>query len=99
MRMSTPSNHLVCASQTGAKLDSNVLTDGGTGDTAALQAVLDQGPKFGRLHLIMDGAALVCGLTMRSNTTIECPNPVCGVAPQLVVTINRRDEHNVIWIS
>ena len=70
--------HLVYASRTGAKLDSNVLTGGGTDDTAALQAALDQAPKLGHLRLVMDGAALVRGLTIYANTTIECPNPACG---------------------
>lgn len=69
---------LVYASQTGAKLDSNVLTGGGTDDTTALQAALDQAPKLGHLRLVMDGAALVRGLTIHSNTTLECPNPACG---------------------
>jgi len=70
--------HLVYASQTGAKLDSNVMSGGGNDDTAALQAALDQAPTLGHLHLVMDGAALVRGLTIYSNTTIECPNPACG---------------------
>ncbi len=79
--MQNPMNsikYIVSASQAGAKLDSNVLTGGGTDDTVALQTVLDQAPKLGRLHLIMDGAALVRGLNVHSNTTIECPNPACG---------------------
>ncbi len=72
------SKYIVYASQAGAKLDSNVLTGGGTDDTAALQAVLEQAPKLGRLILVMDGAALVHGLTIYSNTTIECLNQSCG---------------------
>jgi len=78
MEAMQPNEHLVYASQTGAKLDSHVLTGGGTDDTAALQAALDRAPKLGHLHLIVDGAALVRGLKIHSNTTLECPNPACG---------------------
>lgn len=62
-----------------AALDSNVLTGGGTDDTAALQAVLDEA-KDGEcgIWLIMDGAALVKGLDVYSNTTIECLSRACG---------------------
>lgn len=61
-----------------AKLDSDVYTGGGTDDTAALQAILDKAPEWGGLRLIMDGAALVKGLKLHSNTTIECMNKCCG---------------------
>ena len=61
-----------------AKLDSNVYSGGGTDDTAALQAVLDQAATDGGVHLIMDGAALVSGLRVYSNTTIECLSRDCG---------------------
>lgn len=54
-----------------AALDSNIETGGGTDDTAALQAILDTAPKFERLHLIVDGVALVSGLNVGSNTTIS----------------------------
>lgn len=67
----------VYASQV-ACLDSNVHTGGGTDDTAALQAVLNEAGKDVGIHLIMDGAALVSGLTVYSNTTIECLNRDCG---------------------
>lgn len=60
------------------KLDSNVLTGGGTNETAILQAILDQAKEWGRLKLVMDGAALISGLTIHSNTTIECPDSSCG---------------------
>lgn len=70
--------HIVVASQTGAKLDSNVETGGGTDDTEILQAVLDKAAQWGSLHLIMDGAALTAGLRVHSNTTIQCLNPSCG---------------------
>ena len=70
--------HVIYASRSGARLDSNVLTGGGTDDTDAIQAALDQAPRLGHLRLVMDGAALVRGLTIHPNTTIECPNPACG---------------------
>ena len=79
-----PDHHLVFASQTGARLDSNVHTGGGTDDTAILQSVLDRVKVSGSLYLVMDGAALIKGLDIHSNTTIECLNPSCGffLAPQ-----------------
>ena len=61
-----------------AKLDSNVYDGGGTDDTEALQALLDRAPELGHLHVVMDGAALITGLKIRSNTTIECLNRDCG---------------------
>ncbi len=69
---------IILASRTGARLDSHVTEGGGTDDTAALQAVLDQAPALGGLYLIMDGAALVTGLRVHSNTTIHCLNQDCG---------------------
>jgi len=69
---------VVYASQTKAKLDSNVFTGGGTDDTRVLQNILDLAYKNGGVHLIMDGAALVSGLVVHSNTTIECLNKTCG---------------------
>ncbi len=78
------SHHVIFASQTGAKLDSNVYAGGGTDDTIILQSVLDKAKESGSLHLIMDGAALIRGLNIHSNTTIECLDPSCGffLAPQ-----------------
>lgn len=61
-----------------AKLDSNVMTGGGTDDTEALQGLLDKALEWGRVRLIMDGAALVRGLVVHSNTTIECMDKSCG---------------------
>lgn len=75
--MSSPVLRII-ASQTDAKLDSNVYTGGGTDDTEALQAILDRAPTCSGLHLVMDGAALVRGLKVHSNTTIECLNSECG---------------------
>ncbi len=66
------------ASECGAKLNSDVYLGGGDDDTAAIQAVLDKAPELGNVHLIMDGAALVTGLKIHSNTTIECKNQCCG---------------------
>jgi hypothetical protein len=78
------SRHVFYASRTGAKLDSNVHTGGGTDDTAILQSILDKASEMGRLHLIMDGASLIKGLKIHSNTTLECLNTSCGffLAPQ-----------------
>jgi len=68
------------ASQNGAVLDSDVYKGGGTDDTAALQAILDQAPRLGRLHLVLDGAALISKpLKIHSNTTLECPDKSCGL--------------------
>lgn len=68
----------IYASQIAA-LDSNVSTGGGTDDTAAIQAVLDEAKDDNiGIHLIMDGAALISGLLVYSDTTIECINSDCG---------------------
>lgn len=61
-----------------AVLDSNVNKGGGTDATEALQKVLDMAPENGGIHLVMDGAALVRGLKVYSNTVIECSNSDCG---------------------
>ena len=98
---------IVFASRTGAKLDSDVINGGGTDDTEVLQAILDKAPELGQLYLIMDGAALVRGLKIHSNTTIECLNSSCGffMAPQSNSTIienanpNKSGERKDINIS
>jgi Glycosyl hydrolases family 28 len=69
---------IVYASQAGARLDSNVHTGGGTDDTAVLQGILDLARGGGGVRLVMDGASLVSGLTVHSNTTIECLHKECG---------------------
>ena len=69
---------VVVASQAGAKLDSHVVTGGGTDETDLMQAILDRAPVLGGLHLIVDGAMLVRGLKVHSNTTIQCLNGDCG---------------------
>ena len=61
-----------------AALDSNVFTGGGTNVTRQLQEVLDRAKTGGGVHLVMDGAALVSGLVVHSNTTIECLTKDCG---------------------
>jgi polygalacturonase len=68
---------VIYASQAGAMLDSDVQKGGGHDDTAALQAALDQALQ-GPLELVMDGAALVSGLTVHSHTTIRCLSASCG---------------------
>ncbi len=60
------------------KLDSDVYTGGGTDETELLQSLLDKAAEWGQLRLVMDGAALVSGLKVHSNTTIECMNKGCG---------------------
>ena len=73
-------NRKIYASSCGAVLNSDVYKGGGTDDTDALQAVLDQAPQLGRLHLVLDGAALISkSLRIHSNTTIECPDKSCGL--------------------
>lgn len=63
---------LLVASAEGAKLDSNLLTGGGTDDTQRLQRLLDRAAQGHPVHLVIDGPALVSGLKVHSNTTIEC---------------------------
>ena len=74
----SPDSHIVIASEAGAKLDSDVIKGGGTDDTALIQGILDRAPKLGSLKLVVDGAILVKGLKVHSNTTIECLNRGCG---------------------
>jgi len=69
---------IVVASEAGAKLDSDVTKGGGTDDTALIQGILDRAPKLGSLKLVVDGAILVKGLKVHSNTTIECLTSACG---------------------
>jgi hypothetical protein len=61
----------VLASAQGAALDADLLRGGGTDDTAVLQGVLDRARDGAPLHLVVDGPALVSGLDVHSNTTIE----------------------------
>lgn len=69
---------IVIASEAGAHLDSDVVKGGGTDDTELIQSILDRAPKLGSLKLVIDGAILVNGLRIHSNTTIECLNRGCG---------------------
>jgi len=73
----TLGKHTVYASAY-CKLDSNVELGGGTNETAIIQQILDQAKVWGRLHLVMDGAALISGIKVHSNTTIECMDKACG---------------------
>ena len=61
-----------------AALDSDVFSGGGTNVTRELQDALDTAKTYGGVRLIMDGAALVSGLVVHSNTTIECLTRDCG---------------------
>lgn len=60
------------ASSAGARLDSDLLRGGGTDDTPVLQRVLDVAADGRPVHLIIDGPALVSGLNVYGNTTVEC---------------------------
>jgi hypothetical protein len=71
-------SHIIIASEAGAKLDSDVSKGGGTDDTALIQGILDRAPELGSLKLVVDGPILVTGLTVHSNTAIECLNRACG---------------------
>ena len=62
----------VWASAAGARLDSDLLQGGGTDDTAVLQRQLNVASKGKSVHLVIDGPALVSGLNVYGNTTIEC---------------------------
>jgi hypothetical protein len=75
---SSPEPRIIIASEAGAKLDSDVGKGGGTDDTALIQGILDRAPNLGALKLVVDGAILVRGLRVHSNTTIECLNRACG---------------------
>lgn len=76
-------------------LDSNVATGGGTDVTAQLQAVLDLAKTEGGIHLVLDGAALVSGLQVYSNTIVECPNKDCGL--YLMDNVDRPLLRNANW--
>ena len=77
MNQSNGKSKIVKASEV-AVLDSNVITGGGTDDTEALQKILDRAPEWGGLVLVMDGAALIRGLRVHSDTTIVCLSASCG---------------------
>jgi len=62
----------VLASAAGAALNSNLRNGGGTDDTEVLQRVLNRASKGAPIHLVIDGPALVSGLDVYANTTIEC---------------------------
>jgi len=64
--------HVALASQAGASLDTDLLSGGGTDDTAILQRLLNRAADGKGIHLIVDGPALVSGLSVYGKTTIEC---------------------------
>jgi hypothetical protein len=75
-----PATRTVYAGEWGVTLNSDVYKGGGADMTEKLQALLDKAPEWGRLHLILDGAALISrSLKIHSNTTIECPDKSCGL--------------------
>jgi hypothetical protein len=63
---------IVVASRAGARLDSDLRSGGGTDDTRILQRILDRARSGRSVHLIVDGPALITGLDIHSDTTIEC---------------------------
>src|SRR5688572_21035046 len=65
---------IVIASLAGAALNSDLLKGGGSDDTDVLQATLNRAADGTPVHLILDGAALVSGLNLYGNTTLECIN-------------------------
>lgn len=73
----TGAAHIVIASAAGAKLDSDILAGSGTDDTAVLQSQLDLA-MTGPLVLVIDGVALVSGLTIHRNTHLAFL-PGCGL--------------------
>ena len=89
------------ASQLGAALDSDVYRGGGTDDTAILQAVLDKAKDDDNgVCLVMDGASLITGLELYSNTTIRCLDKSCGFyladhSDRAVVANARRDNETI----
>ncbi len=100
---------IVLASELGAHLDSDVTLGGGTDDTEILQKFLDTAPEKGSIRLIMDGAALVRGLRVHSNTTIECMNKTCGfyladgsdcaVIKNYHLSYTKRTDHDIALIG
>ena len=100
---------VVIASEAGAKLDSNVETGGGTDDTALIQSILDRAPKLGSLKLIVDGAILVKGLKVHSNTTIECVGSDSGffladhvdhpIIRNADPSLTERKNHNIAFLG
>lgn len=60
------------ASRAGARLDSNLAKGGGSDDTEILQSILDRARNGASVLLVLDGPALVTGLTVYGNTQITC---------------------------
>jgi len=72
MSSASPVVQVGSASAAGASLNSNLMTGGGRDDTAVLQYILDGARESRPVHLIIDGPALVSGLNVYGNTTVEC---------------------------
>lgn len=67
-----PVSRVTLASKAGASLDTDLLKGGGSDDTAILQRLLDRAVDGKGVHLIIDGPALISGLTVYGRTTVEC---------------------------
>lgn len=67
---------ILVSSIPGIHQNSNLVSGGGTDDTALIQTILSASYSNG-LILIQDGVSLVSGLNVSSNTTIQC-NANCG---------------------
>jgi hypothetical protein len=63
---------IVLASSAGAHLNADLQKGGGDDDTQVLQRLLDGAANGRPVQLVIDGAALVSGLNVYGNTTIEC---------------------------
>lgn len=68
----SPVSRVVMASEAGAALNTDLMRGGGRDDTLVLQGILDRAKDGRGVHLIVDGPALIAGLDVHSNTTIEC---------------------------
>src|SRR5688500_10857125 len=66
------STDIIRASASGAALNSNLTSGGGADDTSVLQRILNRAENGRSVHLIIDGPALITGLELYSNTTVEC---------------------------
>jgi hypothetical protein len=60
------------ASESGAHLNTDLMKGGGADDTPIIQKLLDRAKSGESIHVIVDGAALVSGLDLYSNTLFEC---------------------------
>jgi hypothetical protein len=63
---------LFVASEVQAAVNSDLPKGGGIDDTKVLQAILDRAAAGTPVHLTIEGVALISGLEVFGNTTIEC---------------------------